>query len=139
MKKLLFGTSSEQSTKNEFAMTFLRVFAGLTMAFSHGLGKVPPPEMMVQGVAGIGFPVPGFFAWAAALSEFAGGLLLALGLFTRPAASFLAFTMAVAAMVVHAADPFAKKEMGLLYFAIALVFAIRGSGKWSIDHYIKIK
>ncbi len=139
MKKFLFGTTSEHSTKNEFAMTFLRVFAGLTMAFSHGLGKVPPPEMMVQGVAGIGFPMPGFFAWAAALSEFAGGLLLALGLFTRPAATFLAFTMAVAALIVHAADPFAKKEMGLLYFAIALVFAIRGSGKWSIDHYIKIK
>lgn len=137
MKKILFGTTPESSNSGEFSLAFLRVLAGLTMAFSHGLGKVPPPEMLVQGVAGIGFPMPEFFAWAAALSEFAGGILLALGLFTRPAAAFLSFTMFIAAMVVHAADPFAKKEMGLLYFAIALVFAIRGSGRWSVDHFIK--
>lgn len=137
MKKILFGTTPDSSNSGEFSLTFLRVLTGLSMAFSHGLGKVPPPEMLVQGVAGIGFPMPEFFAWAAALSEFAGGILLALGLFTRPAAAFLAFTMFIAAVVVHAADPFAKKEMGLLYFAIALVFAIRGSGRWSVDHFIK--
>jgi putative oxidoreductase len=139
MKKFLFGTSSEQSTQNEFAMTFLRVFAGLTMALSHGIGKVPPSDMLVQGVGAMGFPLPGLFAWAAGLAELGGGLLLAIGFFTRPSAFFLAFTMAIAAFVAHAADPFAKKELGLLYFAIYLVFMIRGSGKWSIDHYIKVK
>lgn len=137
MKNILFGTTSESSNSSEFALTFLRVFTGLAMAFTHGIGKVPPPDMLVQGVASIGFPMPGLFAWAAGLSEFVGGILLALGFLTRPAAAFLAFTMGVAAMIVHAADPFAKKEMGLLYFAIALVFAIRGSGKWSVDNFIK--
>jgi putative oxidoreductase len=139
MKKILFGTAPESSNSREFSLTFLRVFTGLSMAFSHGIGKVPPQEMLLQGVAAIGFPMPEFFAWAAGLSEFAGGILLALGLFTRPSAAFLAFTMGVAAIVVHAADPFAKKELGLLYFSIALVFTVRGSGRWSVDNFIKNK
>ena len=136
MKKLLFKTTLESSNVNEFSLTFLRVLVGLTMAFSHGLGKVPPPEMLVQGVAHLGFPMPEFFAWAAGLSEFAGGILLALGLLTRPAAFFLSFTMLVAVLGVHWADPFSAKEMGLLFFTIFSVFVIRGSGKWSLDYLL---
>lgn len=136
MKKYLLGTTAESCYLNEFSLTFLRVFAGLTMAITHGLGKVPPPDMLVQGVASMGFPMPEFFAWAAGLAEFVGGLLLAIGLFTRPASLFLGFTMLVAVFGVHLADPFAKKEMGLLYLAISLVFMIRGSGRWSVDYLI---
>lgn len=139
MKNTLFATTAESSPKNEFSLLFLRVLAGLTMAFSHGLGKVPPPEMLIQKVGEFGFPMPGFFAWAAALSEFAGGLLLAMGLLTRPAALFLSITMLVAAFGIHWNDPFGKKELGLLYFAICLVFVLRGSGRWSIDHLISKK
>lgn len=113
-----------------------RVFVGLTMAFAHGLSKLPPSEQMLQGVEGMGFPLPVVFAWAAALSEFAGGIFIALGLFTRWAAVFLGFTMGVAAFVVHAADPFQKKEMALLYlFACILIFFL-GSGRFSVDRLI---
>lgn len=136
MVKKLFSTVNSNDSINDFALLFLRLSAGLTMAFAHGLGKMPPPEMLVQGVGAMGFPMPELFAWLAGLSEFLGGLFLAIGLLTRPAAFFMAITMGVAAFVVHAADPFVKKEMALLYLFISAFFAIRGAGKFSVDRFI---
>lgn len=136
MKNLLFGITPETTTPHELSLTFLRVFAGLSMAIAHGLGKVPPPEQLVQGVSAVGFPLPELFAWAAGLSELVGGILLAVGLFTRPAALFLSFTMLVAGVMVHGADPFNRKELAFIYLAIYLVFLMRGAGAWSIDRFI---
>ena len=116
-----------------------RLFIGLTMAFAHGLGKLPPPQMLIDGVQSMGFPLPVLFAWAAALSEFIGALCIALGLFTRPAAAFLAFTMGVAAFVVHAQDSFDKKELALLYFVSSLLILFIGAGKFSLDRIIRKK
>ena len=56
---------------------------------------------IVAGVARLGFPQPLLFAWAATISELAGGLLVAVGLFARVAAVFAAITMAVAAFMRH--------------------------------------
>lgn len=117
-------------------MTLARVATGLMMAFGHGWSKMPPPDRLVEGVGAMGFPFPVLFAWSASLSEFAGGLLIAIGLATRPSALFLAITMTVAAFVAHAADPFERKEMALLYLVLSLIFVARGSGKFSVDHLI---
>ena len=117
----------------DLALTVLRIFAGLTMALTHGAAKLPPSEQFVTFLTEFGFPVPLVMAWSAGLSELVGGLLLAAGLFTRPAAFFLVFTMAIAAFVVHAGDPFAKKELALVYLLIYTVFLITGSGKFSVD------
>lgn len=116
----------------------LRLTAGLFMA-SHGWGKVPPSPQFVEGVIGLGFPLPEFFAWCAGLAEFAGGLLLALGLLTRPASFFMAFTMAVAAFGAHGQDPLARKELPLLYLALGLYYLIRGAGPYSVDALISKK
>lgn len=124
---------------DDLALTVLRVFIGLTMAFSHGLGKIPPDEMLIGGVSALGFPAPELFAWLAGLAEFAGGVLLALGLLTRPAAAFVMITMLVAAFGAHAADPFAKKEMALLYLFTSLFFVLHGAGRWSMDHLLTKK
>lgn len=139
MKRLLFGTTTETRLSNEFTITLLRVFAGLAMAFTHGFGKIPPPEMLVNGISSMGVPAPELFAWMAALAEFGGGILLAMGLMTRPAALFLSFTMFVAGFIVHSADPFKVKEMAFLYLVIYLIFVTRGAGRWSIDHLISKK
>lgn len=136
MRAFLFGGTREAGLPAEISMTALRVFAGLAMAFAHGWMKVPPPEMFVGGVAALGFPAPALFAWMAALAEFAGGLLLAAGFLTRPAALSVAVTMAVAAFGAHAADPFARKEMALLYLFVALIFVFRGAGRLSVDRLI---
>lgn len=136
MVKKIFSTVNSNDSVNDFALLFLRVCAGLTMAFAHGLGKMPPPEMFVQGLTAMGFPMPELLAWMAGLAEFLGGIFLAIGLLTRPAAFFIACTMVGAAFIAHAADPFVKKEMALLYLFISVFFVIRGAGKFSVDRFI---
>jgi len=124
----------------DLGLLWLRVFTGLGMAY-HGYGKVFGGRMagMVEGVAAMGFPMPEFFAWAAAYSEFAGGILLALGLFTQPAALFILFTMGVAAFIKHGADPFKVKELALAYFVAAGAVMLLGAGKLSLDHVIQTR
>ena len=81
----------------------------------HGYGKVFGGDItpLTQGVTAMGFPYPEVFAWAAALSEFLGGICIVLGLFTRPAAFFVFATMSVAAFIAHKADPLQTKELAL--------------------------
>lgn len=133
LSNLYIGEAAPGSPLADLALVPLRVYAGLALALAHGLGKLPVSEQFVSGVAELGFPAPLFFAWAAALAEFAGGLLLAAGLLTRPAAFFILCTMLTAAFRAHAADPFQVKEMALLYAAVALLFLLRGAGRYSLD------
>jgi putative oxidoreductase len=115
----------------------LRVFMGLAMAH-HGYGKVFGGYMpqVIEGVTGMGFPAPTLFAWLAALSEFVGGILIALGLFTRVAAFFVLVTMCVAFFVVHGQDPFQAKELAYLHGAVALSLILTGSGCYGLDSLI---
>ena len=137
LKKILFGGESGLSPLANAGLTLLRIFAGASLALSHGIGKLPPSEGFIEGTASIGFPMPGVFAWAAAMSEFLGGAFLALGLFTRVSSFFIAFTMLVALLGVHRADPFQKQELAFLYFFISLAFLLKGSGDWSFDRFLR--
>jgi putative oxidoreductase len=137
LKKILFGGENGLSTPANLALTILRVFAGFSIMMAHGLAKLPPSAQFVQGAAGIGFPLPGAFAWAASLSEFLGGAFLAIGLFTRVSAFFVCCTMVTALTGVHYNDPYAKKELASLYLAIAGAFLIMGANDWSIDRVLR--
>ncbi len=137
LNKLLFGGETGMSYAGNAGSALLRIFAGIAMAFGHGLGKLPPGDGLIGGAARMGFPAPELFAWAAALSEFAGGILLAIGLLTRLSSFFIAMTMLVALIGVHGSDPFAAQEKALLYLFIAIAFMIKGSGDWSVDSYLR--
>lgn len=117
--------------------TTLRVPAGLFMAFGHGLGKVPPSGDFTGMVEGLGFPVPVLFAWLAGLAEFLGGLLLAAGALTRVSAFSIFATMFVAAFISHAGDPFGDRESALLFGVIMIPFMIAGSGRFSVDRFLR--
>ena len=136
-RELLFGGAKIESEHANIGLAILRVISGLSIAFGHGIGKIPPSAGLVAGTAQLGFPLPELLAWAAAFGEFGGGLLLALGLLTRPGTFLMGFTMMVAAFGVHAADPFGIKEMALLYLAIAVMFLLVGSGKYGVDACIR--
>ncbi len=138
-QSILFGGEEFSGKAGNIGLALLRIFTGLALAFGHGLGKIPPSAGFVEGVGKLGFPVPEFFAWAAGLSEFAGGILLAVGLLTRPAAFFILITMLVAALIRHAADPFAVKEKALLFAGIALLFVLVGAGKYGVDALLRRK
>lgn len=137
LKKILFGGESGLSPLANAGLTLLRIFAGASLCMAHGIGKMPPSDGFVEATAKLGFPLPVVFAWAAALSEFLGGAFLALGLFTRVSSFFIAFTMLVALLGVHRADPFQKQELAFLYFFIALAFMLKGSGDWSVDSFLR--
>jgi putative oxidoreductase len=75
--------------------------------------------------------------WVQGLFELLGGLLLALGLFTRPVAFILAGDMAVAYFMAHAPKSFFPLLNGgdaaILYCFIFLLLLFAGPGRWSVD------
>ena len=118
-------------------LALLRIFAGIALAFAHGYSKVPPGEGLITRAGEMGFPMPVFFAWAAGLSEFLGGIFLALGFLTRISSLFIAFTMLVALVGVHGADPFNRQELAFMYLFVAIAFLLKGSGDWSVDGFLR--
>jgi putative oxidoreductase len=119
-------------------LLFLRVGIGM-MFMIHGYPKLSggPESWEALGGAlselGINF-MPTTFGFMAATSEFFGGLLLALGLLTRPACFFLFSTMAMAtAMHISKEDPFRiyshALEAGILFLSLMLI----GPGRYSLD------
>lgn len=139
LRPLLFGGDGAATAIADAGLLVLRVVAGLSLALGHGLGKLPPSPRFVESTGAMGFPLPEVFAWAAGLSEFVGGLLIVLGLLTRPAAISVACTMAVAVLIRHAADPFGDKEKALLFLAIAVMLVLTGSGRFGLDRLIHRK
>ena len=129
----------EQKALNA-GLLWLRVLIGVGMAH-HGYGKVFGGHIpqFAEGVAAMRFPMPLVFAWAAALSEFAGGIFLALGLFTRVAAFFVFFTMGVAAFIHHSKDALQVKELALLYWAASGALILTGGGAWAAERLLKKK
>jgi putative oxidoreductase len=69
--------------------------------------------------------------------EVVGGVLLALGLFTRPVAFILSGDMAVAYFMAHAPQNFFpvinQGDSAILYCFIFLYFFFAGGGAWSVD------
>lgn len=89
------------------------------------------PWTFVDLVGRLGFPFPSVFAVASALSESAAVALLAVGLFTRPAAAIVAFNMAVAFYnEAGKGDPY---ELPALYLLLALVAVVAGPGAIAVD------
>lgn len=138
MKKLFFG-SIENSNSTDLTLALFRIFVGLSLMLVHGSSKIPVSDGFIEHIGSLGFLMPVFFAWAAALSEYIGALFLAVGLFTRPASILIAITMFTAAFVNHAGDPFGVAEKAYLYLAISLVFAVLGSGRFGADSMIRKK
>ena len=132
LRSFLIG-SGVNALATDVGLLILRLGVGVTMALGHGLGKLPPSDGFIAGTAALGFPAPAVFAWLAALAEFGGGLLIAFGLLTRPAALALAFTMAVAFFGQHAADPFAERELAFVYGVASLALLASGAGRFSFD------
>jgi putative oxidoreductase len=71
------------------------------------------------------------------LLELMGGLLMALGLFTRTVAFILAGNMAVAYFMAHAPRGFFPLlnggELAIVYCFVFLYFWVAGGGEWSLD------
>jgi putative oxidoreductase len=119
---------------------FLRVVSGFLFLQAGGLilfgwyggmpGQPSPPPLMSQ--TGIG-----------GMLEFFGGIMIMLGLFTRPVAFILSGMMAVAYWQFHAPQggwPIQNQGMpAVLFCFIFLYMAAQGGGDWSLDALIRRK
>jgi putative oxidoreductase len=91
-----------------------------------------------------GFPlparegVPAFVTWGAGGIELVGGILVMIGLFTRPAAFISSGTMAFAYWLAHGTQALLPinngGELAALYCFAFLAIAARGAGILSIDN-----
>jgi putative oxidoreductase len=74
---------------------------------------------------------------ASGVLELVGGLLILLGLFTRPVAFILSGFMAVAYFMAHAPQGFYpllnQGELAVLYCFVFLYLSVAGGGAWSLD------
>lgn len=110
-------------------LSILRVFAAGSF-FTHGTMKL------------FGWPAPFEYPlnpmlYTAGVLETFGGLLLAVGLFTRPVAFVLSGLMAFAYFIVHSSNGFFPVvnhgEAAMLYCFIFLYLSAAGPGAWSLD------
>ena len=133
MRSILFAPATSGSRLTDLGLLVVRVVAGLALALAHGIGKMPPSARFVERVSGMGMPAPELFAWLAGIAELGGGLLLAAGLLTRPAAILVAGNFVVVAALAHAGDPFGDREKPLLFLVVAVLLALAGPGRYSLD------
>jgi len=115
-----------------YVLSVLRIIAGF-LFLQHGTQKLfgfpaPPPG---------GRPPVASLYGVAALFEFIGGILIMIGLLTRPVAFLLSGEMAVAYFTAHAPQGFwpttNQGETAVLYCFLFFYFVFAGPGPWSLD------
>jgi len=123
----------------EAGAVILRVVAGLII-FKYGLEIFSGDKMKgyTDWLTDLGFPAPGFMAYTGKLCELIGGMLMALGLFTRLAAIPLLITMSVIGFVMGEPELLAA-DGSILLLLIFLHFLLVGPGKLSLDHILFTK
>jgi len=121
------------SNNTPLALAALRIMSGL-LFLAHGTQKFLSFPLGERAGSGLALDNPGAFA---GIIELVAGVLIALGLFTRPAAFVASGTMAVAYFLAHAPqNPFPVNNGGdaaILYCFIFLFLVFSGPGALSLD------
>ncbi|MBH0061343.1 DoxX family protein [Pseudoalteromonas sp. NZS71] len=133
------------SSKAGVAALILRVPVGLILA-AHGAQKLFAwfggygLEGTGQWMASIGLEPGYWLAMMAGSAEFFGGIALAIGLLTRPAAVVAGFTMMIAIFSVHISNGLFMANNGYEYaltlLVVTVVLAIQGAGSFSLDNVL---
>jgi len=123
----------KRSSGLSWGLLILRVGAGALLLYGHGWGKLVNFSQYAATFPdplGVGSPTSlGLVVFAEVFCSI--GIML--GLFTRfTLVPLLVFT-GVAAFVHHAADPWPKKELALLYAVPFVTLMIAGPGRFSLD------
>ena len=126
-------------------LSILRIVIGL-LFLEHGTQKVLgfPPAPAMPATAHAAAAAPGLMSLLSHASgpiELIGGILITLGLFTRPVAFILAGEMAVAYFMVHFPKDFFpivnKGEPAVMYCFVFLYFVFAGGGAWALDGLLR--
>jgi putative oxidoreductase len=120
-------------------LTLLRVGVGIIMAV-HGAMKIWDLSTAQQQFEAIGIPLAGATAVVVAIFELAGGVALAVGLFTPIAAAAIVAVMVGAIAFVHGGNGLLAQDGGFEYpltvGLVALFYVFRGAGPISIDAWL---
>ena len=132
------------SAANDYAEPILRAALGVIL-IPHGMQKLFG-AFGGMGLAGnaalfdrLGYTPGIFWGTLVGCTEFIGGILLVIGLFTRFAAAAVVIFMIMAIHFTSAKGFFwgaGGMEYPILIGAVALYFLIRGAGPWSVDHKV---
>jgi putative oxidoreductase len=119
-----------------YGTLILRLALGGCMVY-HGYGKVVPDNAMdnfAHFVVSLGLPY--WLGYVSALTEFGGGMLIILGLLTRPVACLIAIDMIVALVKVDVRYGISAWQFSGLLLAVALAVACFGGGEYSLDRRV---
>ena len=117
----------------DIGLLVLRLGIGCSMAFGHGLDKM---NRVLAGNFEFGDPIglgPMASLILAALAEFVCSLAVAVGLWTRFTAIPPFVTMAAAAIIVHADDPWGRKELAVVYLIAFGALILTGGGRFAVE------
>lgn len=127
---------------SDFAQAVLRIALG-SILWAHGMQKLFGAfgGMGISGNAALfdklGYNPGMFWGTLVGCTEFIGGILLVLGLFTRPAAFAVVIFMINGVYFTSKTGGFfwtaRGSEFAILILVVAFYLLIRGSGPWSID------
>ncbi len=124
-----------QSTSIGYAV--VRITTGMLL-FYHGLEIFDETTMAKyaswESLKKLPFTVPMTYAGKAV--ELIGGLLLAVGLWTRVAASLNMGVMLFICFYLGKGKFWYEDQHPFLFALLCLLFAFAGEGKWSVGHYI---
>lgn len=122
----------DKSKSSDQAWLVIRIVLAVVLVI-HGYGKVFGGVPMFTGMlTKMGVPMPGLMAWVVALLELVGGLMIALGLYTRYVAGLLIVQFAVILVIVKKFG-FPASDTDLLIFGSSIALALVGAGALSLD------
>jgi putative oxidoreductase len=120
----------------DIGLLVLRVLPGLGLFLGHGWKKLTSaPGIFASFPDPIGMG-PAVSAGLTIFAEVVCAVLITIGLFTRFAAVPIVILLLVAAFVIHADDPWGKKEFALIYCVPFLTLIFTGAGRYSLDSLI---
>lgn len=125
----------------DFALLLLRLILAYGF-YSPAMNKWSDMDAVAMWFGeSLGIPFPLLNAYLAASTEFAGVVLLVLGLGVRLIALPLMVVMVVAITTVHLANGFSSGDNGfeipLYYLLMLFTLATHGSGKFGVDYFLK--
>lgn len=132
-----FSTSVNDNAVNTFLLIARITVAGFML--THGIPKLQHAmagNMQFADPIGIGSTLSLILV---IFAEVFCSVLLILGLATRFASVALIINMVVATFIALKDQPFAKKELPLLYLVFFVGFLLIGGGKYAVDHLIRGK
>jgi putative oxidoreductase len=135
------GPAGFYNLLSPYAYAFMRFATGAVLA-PHGIDKLLHGSLaqFAQNIGSKGLPFPTVFAALMFLTESAGAIMLAIGLFTRIAAAMIWVEMAVIITVYLWPYGYLWTKHGyeyaLLWLLLCTAIFFRGGGRYSVDHLI---